>query len=139
MVADDRSKIAIMVATLSGADGGHHRRVLICDDERHIARLLQVNFERQGHLVVAVYDFKEAIELLETAELLEVPTFDTVVLSALANGYELLSWIRTHESTRFTWVGMMIPKWDNSSEWERRAYRADRYVTKPFNLGRLFD
>ena len=34
-------------------------KVLVCDDERHIVRLIQVNLERQGYTVVTAFDGKE--------------------------------------------------------------------------------
>ena len=36
--------------------------VLVCDDERHIIRLIQVNLERQGWRVTIAYSGKEALE-----------------------------------------------------------------------------
>ena len=37
-------------------------KILVCDDERHIVRLIQVNLERQGYQVVTAYDGKEGLE-----------------------------------------------------------------------------
>ncbi|MEZ5162435.1 MAG: hypothetical protein R2688_01540 [Fimbriimonadaceae bacterium] len=37
-------------------------KILVCDDERHIVRLIQVNLERQGYTVVTAYDGKEGLE-----------------------------------------------------------------------------
>ena len=34
-------------------------KILVCDDERHIVRLIQVNLEKQGWQVVTAYDGKE--------------------------------------------------------------------------------
>ena len=40
-------------------------KVLVCDDERHIVRLIQVNLERQGYTVVTAYDGKEGLEKIK--------------------------------------------------------------------------
>ena len=40
--------------------------VLVCDDERHIVRLIQVNLERQGHRVLTACDGTQAIDILRT-------------------------------------------------------------------------
>lgn len=112
------------------------QRVLVCDDERHILRLLQVNLERQGHSVVCAADGEEAIELLK-GEL----SFDKVVLDALMpklDGYEVLKWIRTHDRCHGLWVAVMIARPQDRELWERAPYQADVYVAKPFNPEDLF-
>jgi len=34
-------------------------KILVCDDERHIVRLIQVNLERQGYTVTTAFDGKK--------------------------------------------------------------------------------
>jgi CheY-like chemotaxis protein len=68
------------------------RRVLVCDDEFHIVRLLQRQLERQGHQVTSAADGREAIERLENG------AFDLVVLDPelpQVGGHELRDWIRS--------------------------------------------
>ena len=36
-------------------------KILVCDDERHIVRLIQVNLEKNGFNVVTAYDGKEGL------------------------------------------------------------------------------
>ncbi|MEA2552787.1 MAG: two-component system, OmpR family, alkaline phosphatase synthesis response regulator PhoP [Fimbriimonadaceae bacterium] len=36
----------------------------MCDDERHIVRLIQRNLERQGHIVLTSFDGSEALAIL---------------------------------------------------------------------------
>jgi two-component system alkaline phosphatase synthesis response regulator PhoP len=109
-------------------------RVLVADDERHIARLIQVNLERQGYAVACVADGQEAIELLKRE------TFARAVLDLKmphVDGYQVLKWIRTHENTKDMWVAMMTA---NADEWDRRdeaPFKVDRYIMKPFNPGDL--
>jgi two-component system alkaline phosphatase synthesis response regulator PhoP/two-component system response regulator VicR len=130
-----------MATTKAAMDGPRAQRVLVCDDERHIVRLLQANLERHGHTVVCAFDGDEAIRILESTGPLDLSLFDKVVLDAMmpkVDGYEVLRWIRTHERTRDVWVAMMIPRAQDRELWERQPYRADVYVTKPFNPGDLF-
>lgn len=80
--------------------------MLVCIDERHIARLIQVNLERRGHTVACVFDGDEPIRMLESTELLYVPRFDDVVLDARLpkmDGYEVLGWIRVSEFVTPGW------------------------------------
>lgn len=37
-------------------------KVLACDDERHIVRLIQLNLERQDYVVAVAYSGREALE-----------------------------------------------------------------------------
>lgn len=37
-------------------------KVLVCDDERHIVRLIQVNLERQNYVVAVAFSGREALE-----------------------------------------------------------------------------
>lgn len=38
--------------------------ILVCDDERHIVRLIKVNLERQGYIILEAFDGKGALEIL---------------------------------------------------------------------------
>jgi|SRR5579885_3201227 len=77
----------------------HGRRILICDDERHILRLLQVNLERQGHQVYLAADGASALRELQRTEIdvlviddgLTCPTTQEVLdtLQSLPNGPEV--------------------------------------------------
>lgn len=130
-----------MARTAISAVGAAPQRILICYDERHIVRLLQVNLEQQGHKVVCAFDANEAVALLESAELLDLPPFDKVVLDAMMSkldGFQVLRWIRTHAWARNSWVAMMIPRDEDREQREGQPYHADLYVTKPFNPIDLF-
>ncbi len=124
-----------MSVTVIGAYGGG-QRVLICDDERHIARLLQVNLERQGHTVVCAFDGREAVERLSEADGLSLPLFDRVVLDIMMpimDGYELLQWIRSHDHTKNLWVALVVSRMPHDDLSEQIPYRPDKYLLKPFN------
>ena len=113
------------------AEGKCSRRFLVCDSERHIVRLLQVNLERQGETVTPAYDTDTAISLLQNE------SFDRVVLDAMMGGedagYDVLKWIRTNESTKDLWVAVMVQTHEDIAEWELRPHRADLYLAMPFS------
>jgi DNA-binding response OmpR family regulator len=52
------------------------QRVLVCDDERHIVRLAQVNLERQGHEVDTCTNADDCLAKLRTG------TFDLLVVDS---------------------------------------------------------
>ena len=73
------------------------RRVLVCDDERHIVRLIQVNLERQGYEVTAVLSGEAAIAQMEASE------FELVILDDEmpgVTGGQVLQWIESRPEPR---------------------------------------
>ncbi len=105
-------------------------KVLVCDDERHIVRLIQVNLERQGYTVVTAFDGKEGLEKIRS----EKP--DMVVLDVMMpymDGFEVLKTIRREPETENLPVIMLTAKAQDKDVFEGYHYGADMYLTKPFN------
>ena len=106
------------------------QKILVCDDERHIVRLIQVNLERQGYQVVTAYDGKEGLEKVKS----EKP--DMVVLDVMMpymDGFEVLKHIRRDPATEALPVIMLTAKAQDKDVFEGYHYGADMYLTKPFN------
>ncbi len=111
------------------------KRVLVCDDERHIVRLVESNLRRQGHEVTCAYDGREAVAVLERE------TFDWAVVDLMmpyVDGLEVLKWIRTHERSQATKVVLLSAQAGAIRDDASLLYRADLYVTKPFDPTDLF-
>ena len=105
-------------------------KILVCDDERHIVRLIQVNLERQGWNVVTAYDGKEGLEKVAS----EKP--DLLVLDVMMpymDGFEVLKSIRKDPATEKLPVIMLTAKAQDKDVFEGYHYGADLYLTKPFN------
>jgi two-component system, OmpR family, alkaline phosphatase synthesis response regulator PhoP len=105
-------------------------KVLVCDDERHIVRLIQVNLEREGYKVVTAYDGKEGLEKVRT----EKP--DLMVLDVMMpymDGFEVLKALRRDADTADLPVIMLTAKAQDRDVFEGYTYGADMYLTKPFN------
>jgi two-component system alkaline phosphatase synthesis response regulator PhoP len=66
--------------------------ILVCDDERHIVRLIKVNLERQGYTVLEAFDGKEALEILRTV-LVDLLVIDGDMTCPSTN--EILAQMRT--------------------------------------------
>lgn len=66
-------------------------KILVCDDERHIVRLIQVNLEKQGYQVVTAYDGKEGLEKIR-AEKPNLVVLD--VMMPYMDGFEVLKSLR---------------------------------------------
>ncbi len=105
-------------------------KVLVCDDERHIVRLIQVNLERQGYNVVTAFDGKEGLEKIRT-EKPNVVVLD--VMMPYMDGFEVLKTIRREPETENLPVIMLTAKAQDKDVFEGYHYGADMYLTKPFN------
>jgi two-component system alkaline phosphatase synthesis response regulator PhoP/two-component system response regulator VicR len=105
-------------------------KILVCDDERHIVRLIQVNLERQGYQVTTAFDGKEGLEKIRA----EKP--DLVVLDVMMpymDGFEVLKTLRREPETEALPVIMLTAKAQDKDVFEGYHYGADMYLTKPFN------
>jgi two-component system alkaline phosphatase synthesis response regulator PhoP/two-component system response regulator VicR len=105
-------------------------KILVCDDERHIVRLIQVNLERKGYQVITAYDGKEGLEKVRS----EKP--DLLVLDVMMpymDGFEVLKSLRREPETESLPVIMLTAKAQDKDVFEGYHYGADMYLTKPFN------
>lgn len=111
------------------------KRVLVCDDERPITRLLQMGLEEQGHSVLVANDGREALDLIARHPV------DVLVLDWMmpyVDGLEVLRRVKAApEFTHVKIVMLSTQAQDDDIELGRRE-GADRYVTKPFNPKELY-
>ncbi len=105
-------------------------KILVCDDERHIVRLIQVNLEREGFTVVTAYDGKDGLEKV-TAEKPDMLVLD--VMMPYMDGFEVLKALRKNPATENLPVIMLTAKAQDKDVFEGYHYGADMYLTKPFN------
>ncbi len=106
------------------------RKILACDDEKHIVRLVQVNLERQGYEVVTANDGREALEKVE-AERPDLVVLD--VMMPYMDGFEVLQNLRRNPSTRDIPVIMLTAKAQDADVFRGWQSGVDCYLTKPFN------
>ena len=105
-------------------------KILVCDDERHIVRLIQVNLERHGYNVVTAYDGKEGLEKAK-AEKPDLMVLD--VMMPYMDGFEVLKTLKREPETENLPVIMLTAKAQDKDVFEGYHYGADMYLTKPFN------
>jgi DNA-binding response OmpR family regulator len=108
-------------------------RVLIVEDEAHIAEGLRFNLESEGHHVVVAPDGRLALEALRD----ERP-FDLVILDQMlpeVNGLEVAR--RTRASGNFVPILILTAKDEPSDVVRGIEEGADDYLTKPFVLEEL--
>ena len=108
-------------------------RLLVVDDEEHLAMGLKLNLELEGYEVVVATDGREAEKALETG-----PGFGAIVLDVMLpdfDGFELCA--RLRDAGNYTPVVMLTAR--NTAEDRVRGLEvgADDYLVKPFDLDEL--
>lgn len=109
-------------------------RILIVEDEAHLAEGLRFNLEQEGHSVQVVSTGEEALKRL----LNNKDNFDAVVLDVMLpgqNGFEVARTLRAAKN--YVPVLMLTARSRPEDVLEGFASGADDYLPKPFNLAIL--
>lgn len=109
-------------------------KVLVVEDELHLAEGLRFNLEAEGYQVAVVETGEAALDLLRT----ESPQFDVVVLDVMLpgkDGFSVISGMR--ESGQFIPTLMLTARGHPEDVLKGFAAGADDYLTKPFELAIL--
>ena len=113
------------------------QKILVVEDEEHLAVALRFNFEEEGFEVGVAGDGPTAVELWRQARELQAP-FDIVVLDLMLphmSGYEVCQAIRADDRD----LPILILSARSLAEDRILAFDAgsNQYLTKPFNLPEL--
>ena len=106
-------------------------RILVIDDEEHIAELLRFNFALKGYDVEIAYDGVEA--LIKARECMP----DLILLDRMLpniDGIEVLKLIRSDSDLKKIPVIMLTAKNMEIDKIEGLEFGADDYITKPFSI-----
>jgi DNA-binding response OmpR family regulator len=109
-------------------------RVLVVEDEQHLAEGLRFNLEAEGYQVQLVDAGEAALEKLNT----EAPAFDVVILDVMLpgiSGFDVVSKMR--ESGQFVPTLILTARGHADDVLQGFAAGADDYLTKPFELSIL--
>ena len=104
-------------------------RILVIEDERHMAELLRKGLEEEGYVVSVAFDGDLG---LETARRFE---FDAIILDVMLpylNGYEVAR--RLRQSRRQTPILMLTARDAEADVVKGLNLGADDYLTKPFSF-----
>jgi DNA-binding response OmpR family regulator len=109
-------------------------KILIVEDEVHIAEGLKFNLEAEGHEATLASNGAEAVELLIGSQ----QDFDLVILDIMLpemSGFEVAR--RTRASGNYVAILMLTAKDETSDVVRGLEEGADDYLTKPFRLDEL--
>ena len=112
------------------------KRILICDDDPAILRLLQVNLELEGYEALLAHHGEKAVEVA----LAEKP--DLVVLDIMMprmDGYEAVQNLKAHDLTRTIPVIFLSAKAQPSDIERGKSFGVAEYLTKPFDPTELLE
>ncbi len=109
-------------------------KVLVCDDEPAIVRLIQVNLERRGYQIVTCYDGRQILDTVR-AERPDLMVLD--VMMPHVDGLAILSAIRCDPATSELPVIVLTAAAREADVYASMAHGADLCLTKPFHPGEL--
>lgn len=108
-----------------------NKKILVVDDEKSIADIIQFNLEKEGYIVNLAFDGDEAVE--KTYEVLP----DLILLDIMLpkkDGFQVLKEIRSDLNTP---VLMLTAKEEEVDKVLGLELGADDYITKPFSMREL--
>ncbi len=105
-------------------------KILICDDEPFVLRLLQVHFQRKEFDVITATDGREALTQLEEHQP-DICLLD--VMMPYISGLEVLTKIRNNAATVELPVVLLTVKAQDEDVYEAFHRGATMYLTKPFD------
>jgi two-component system, OmpR family, alkaline phosphatase synthesis response regulator PhoP len=112
-------------------------KVLICDDEAHIRRLIEQSLEEledEGAEIITTVDGEEALDRIVQ----ESP--DLIILDVMMpkmNGFDVCEKIKANERLRSAYVMLLTAKGQEYDRVHGERVGADRYMTKPFDPDEL--
>ncbi len=109
-------------------------RILVVEDERHLADGLRFNLEAEGHQVQLAETGESALDLLLT----DPPAFDVVILDVMLpakDGFTVMSELR--QAGNFIPTLMLTARGHPEDVLRGFEAGADDYLTKPFELAIL--
>ena len=112
------------------------KRILICDDDPVILRLLEVNLELEGYEVLLAHNGEMAIEVA-SAELPDLVILD--IMMPRLDGYQTCQKLKETPATKDIPVIFLSAKAQQSDVEKGKQYGVSDYLTKPFDPGDLID
>ena len=102
--------------------------VLVLDDEKEIADLVEVYLQNENYNVYKFYTSEEAIKCIDTIPL-DLAILDVMIQGK--NGFEICRYIR-EKKLKFPII-MLTAKIEDNDKIKGLTLGADDYITKPFN------
>lgn len=115
----------------SDARCGMEKQILLIEDEKAIADILEFNLQKEGYRTAAAYDGEEGLRMALTGE------YDIILLDVMLpkmDGWEICRRVRAELPTP---VLMLTAREDETDKVRGLGLGADDYITKPFSMKEL--
>jgi CheY-like chemotaxis protein len=112
------------------------KRILVCDDDPVILRLLQVNLELENYEVLLAHHGARAVEIA-TKEHPDLVVLD--IMMPRMDGYEACKKLKADETTKDIPVIFLSAKAQPSDIERGKEYGVAAYLTKPFDPAELLE
>lgn len=111
------------------------KTILVVEDDRSLARLVQLNLDAEGYRVVVCHEGERALVSLGTS------TPDLVLLDlrlpTAVSGWEVLAYLRTDDQLRHVPVVVLSAYAHAQDRNQAQAAGASEYLVKPFGIADL--
>ena len=102
--------------------------ILVLDDEKEIADLVEVYLKNENYNVYKFYDSEDAIKCIDE-EKIDMAILDIMISGK--NGFQICKYIRD-KGLKFPII-MLTAKIEDNDKIKGLTLGADDYITKPFN------
>ena len=116
-------------------DSNSAQRLLIVEDDVHMAYLLGYLAEKERFAVESIADGRKAIERIEKGDAADLVLLD--VMLPYIDGFELLEKLRTHPDWQKVPVIILTSRTREHDAVRALGLGADDYLTKPFSPAEL--
>ena len=116
-------------------DNSTPKRLLIVEDDEHMAYLLGYLAEKERFAVERIVDGRQAIERIDRGDAVDLVLLD--VMLPYTDGFEILERLRTHEAWKKTPVIILTSRTREHDAVRALSLGADDYLTKPFSPAEL--
>ena len=111
------------------------QRLLIVEDDVHMAYLLGYLAEKERFAVESIADGRKALERIERGDAVDLVLLD--VMLPYTDGFELLEKLRSHEAWKGVPVIILTSRTREHDAVRALGLGADDYLTKPFSPAEL--
>jgi DNA-binding response OmpR family regulator len=111
------------------------RRILVVDDEPHIARIIQLKLQEGQYEVEACHDGAQALERLRRPDRFDVILLD--IMMPRVSGLDVLASLRSLPQHSDTPVIMLTAKGQETDRSRAAALGVSDFLTKPFSPKKL--
>jgi DNA-binding response OmpR family regulator len=116
-------------------DNSSTKRLLIVEDDEHMAYLLGYLAEKERFAVERIGDGRKALERIDRGDAADLVLLD--VMLPYTDGFELLERLRSHEAWKKTPVIILTSRTREHDAVRALSLGADDYLTKPFSPAEL--